>query len=620
MKARLLPLFIAALLFSLNARPSGPDAAAQQCTAYFIYPTSGNCTGESVLFTDLSYATVAGYITTWEWNFGDGTPVVIINFPNNPSISHIFAGPSTSFTVTLTITGSLGCTDSEVQVVNLTPTPVANFSFPLTGNCTGQAISFTDLSQTNGGGVIVSWDWNFGDGSFHASNQNPVHAYAAPGAYSVTLIVINTNNCPDTVSKVITISSLPVATITPNGPTTFCQGNTVTLTASLANSYLWSNGATIQSITVSSASSYTVTVSNGNGCSSTSPPTVVTVHPNPVANAGTDQTISFGASTTLYGTASGGTGNFSWHWEPASFLVNANVQNPVTQSLTSSLQFTLTVTDIPNGCMGSDPVLVTVTGGPLSVDASASPGSTCPAQAVQLMAITSGGTGNNTYSWTSNPVGFTANTYNPVVFPFVSTMFYVSVNDGFAIVNDSVSVTVLPLPGVPGTPTGPDTVDLITVISSDYQTTGGTSATSYTWELSPENAGTISGTGTTATVVWSANFLGTATINVKSVNSCGESVWTPGKETYVKNTVTGVADEPYRHEPRIYPNPSTGIIQISLPERSEISLFTTSGMKVGLFTRFTSGSLDLSDYKKGVYLLIIESPGLPVIRRKIVLL
>jgi hypothetical protein len=428
------------------------------------------------------------------------------------------------------------------------------------------------------------------------------------------------NNCPDTVSKVITIDPLPVATITPNGATTFCQGNSVTLTANLANSYLWNNGATTQSITVSTAGTYFVTITNGNGCSATSPPIVVTVHPNPAANAGTDQTIGFGASTTLNGSASGGSGNYSWHWEPAASLVNPNVQNPVTTSLTVSVQFTLTVTDLTNGCTGNDPVLVTVTGGPLSVDATATPNSTCPGDAVQLLAITSGGTGNNTYSWTSNPAGFNSNSYNPVVFPVVPMTFYVSVNDGFTTVNDSVSVTVLPLPGIPETPTGPDTVDLHTVISSDYHTTGGTAASFYTWELAPENAGAISGTGTTGTVAWNSNFLGTAAITVKSMNSCGESTWTPGKETYVTNTVTGIVDETSRPLPLIYPNPSTGKVHVSLASKSTISIFTPTGSLLKSFADFTSGSLDLGEYARGIYILIIESQGQHVFQRKIVLL
>jgi hypothetical protein len=67
------------------------------------------------------------------------------------------------------------------------------------------------------------------------------------------------------------------ATITPSGATTFCQGGSVTLTASSGNSYLWSNGATAQSISVSTSGTFTVTVTS-NGSQSVSAPVTVTVN------------------------------------------------------------------------------------------------------------------------------------------------------------------------------------------------------------------------------------------------------------------------------------------------------------------------------------------------------
>jgi len=69
----------------------------------------------------------------------------------------------------------------------------------------------------------------------------------------------------------------PVPTINASGSTTICAGGSVTLTASAGSSYLWSNGATNQSITVSTAGAYTVTVTNASGCSGTSAATNVTV-------------------------------------------------------------------------------------------------------------------------------------------------------------------------------------------------------------------------------------------------------------------------------------------------------------------------------------------------------
>jgi hypothetical protein len=76
----------------------------------------------------------------------------------------------------------------------------------------------------------------------------------------------------------IAVNGLPTATITAGSATSFCQGGSVVLTASAGSTYLWSNGATTSSITVSASGSYTVTVTNANGCSATSSATVVTVN------------------------------------------------------------------------------------------------------------------------------------------------------------------------------------------------------------------------------------------------------------------------------------------------------------------------------------------------------
>jgi endonuclease/exonuclease/phosphatase family metal-dependent hydrolase len=70
----------------------------------------------------------------------------------------------------------------------------------------------------------------------------------------------------------------PAMTITPQGPTTFCSGGSVVLTASYANQFLWSNGSTAQSITVSNSGNYTVTGTSGNGCTTTSAPVIVTAN------------------------------------------------------------------------------------------------------------------------------------------------------------------------------------------------------------------------------------------------------------------------------------------------------------------------------------------------------
>src|SRR5690606_12894866 len=107
------------------------------------------------------------------------------------------------------------------------------------------------------------------------------------------------NGCtsaPSTATTV-TVNPLPATpTITVGGSTTFCQGGFVTLTAPPSNSYLWSGGAgTSQSINVTTSGSYTVQVTNTNGCTSLpSAPVIVVVNPLPAA-----PTITASGSTTF---------------------------------------------------------------------------------------------------------------------------------------------------------------------------------------------------------------------------------------------------------------------------------------------------------------------------------
>ncbi len=98
--------------------------------------------------------------------------------------------------------------------------------------------------------------------------------------------------------------TLPV--VTASGSTTFCQGGSVSLTASSATNYLWSNGATTQSITVSQSGSYSVTVNTGTSCVSTSAPTTVTVSQIPVTATATPANICAGEAVQLGASATGG--------------------------------------------------------------------------------------------------------------------------------------------------------------------------------------------------------------------------------------------------------------------------------------------------------------------------
>ncbi len=103
---------------------------------------------------------------------------------------------------------------------------------------------------------------------------------SAAGSYSFDAYTVlsgdgNTANNAMATTHVTVLAS-PVVSISPEGPLSVCNGNTVTLTANSSSSYLWSTGATTQSIVVTTSGNYTVTITGANGCTASSAPVTVT--------------------------------------------------------------------------------------------------------------------------------------------------------------------------------------------------------------------------------------------------------------------------------------------------------------------------------------------------------
>lgn len=219
----------------------------------------------------------------------------------------------------------------------------------------------------------------------------------------------------------------------------------------------------------------------------------VVIHSSPVADAGTDKLIPFGTNTTLQGTASGGSGNYSWHWEPAALLVDPNVPNPTTVELSETADFTLTVTDLDNLCQDSDVITVTIIGGPLGVQLSADAMSVCRGASTLINAQVGGGSGTYSYTWSSDPPGFSSNLEDITVQPQVTTTYTLVTSDGFSTLTRSITISVYPDPvayaGSPQTiPYGTST------LLTGYATTGVPPIT-YSWSppgmlLSPAQSNT----------------------------------------------------------------------------------------------------------------------------------
>lgn len=235
------------------------------------------------------------------------TPPEVLWSSSKPTIATIDqTGMATGLSPgTATITASSGTISGSTTLTAACtlPTAVASGTAAI---CQG---SSTPLSGSGG----VSCSWSPGTGLDHPASCTPNASPVSTMIY--TLTVTDANNCVSTNNPtvIVTVNPLPAATITAGGPTTFCTGGSVTLTANAASSYRWSTSASTQSIVVSASGSYSVTVTDANGCSATSAPTTVTVNPLPDSTITAPATVcpgSTGNTASVPDTGAGAT--YSW--------------------------------------------------------------------------------------------------------------------------------------------------------------------------------------------------------------------------------------------------------------------------------------------------------------------
>ncbi len=166
----------------------------------------------------------------------------------------------------------------------------------------------------------------------------------ASDTYTVT--VTDGNGCSSATSQAVTVNPLPTPTILPSGPTTFCEGGSVTLDAGVFSSYVCSTTIT-NGTPVTASGTYTVTVTDGNGCSSaTSQAVTVNALPTPTIVPSGSTTFCEGGSVTL------DAGVFSSY-------VCGTTDVTETILVTASGTYPVTVTD-GNGCSSATSQAVTV--------------------------------------------------------------------------------------------------------------------------------------------------------------------------------------------------------------------------------------------------------------------
>ncbi|MBL7112740.1 MAG: hypothetical protein ISS19_12460, partial [Bacteroidales bacterium] len=226
------------VLITVIPPPAKPTATPDDVTTF--------CDGDSVTLTSS-----AG--TTYLWSNSETTQSIVVK---------------TGGSYTVKVFDEYGCespaSDPVDVTVNSLPAKPAVTPDSIVAICNGDSIALTSSAED-------SYNWSTG-----ATSQS-IRVKAA-GDYFVT--VTNVAGCvsPNSDTTTLVVNPLPSKpTVSADGPTTFCQGDSVGLTSTAGTAYIWSDGGTVQSIMIKASGNYSVQVSDVNGCISPASDTVTVV-------------------------------------------------------------------------------------------------------------------------------------------------------------------------------------------------------------------------------------------------------------------------------------------------------------------------------------------------------
>jgi gliding motility-associated-like protein len=283
--------------------------------ASFSTAPSTSCIGNPMIFTDHSVPG-SGAITSWDWDFGDGTTLVTAS--GSATHTYITAG---TYPASLIVTDIHGCTGKIVISVVVNPAPSASFTASPVFSCTPPLlVTFTNTSSASG---TATYFWDFGNGAT-STLPNPTNNYTATGSYLVKLVVTQ-GTCKDSSVKVNFVVIKKIVADFKADTTKVCAGTAVNFTDlsnPLSTSRTWTFGdggtslAPNPSYVYATPGTYTVSLqaTDANGCSDTKTKNaLITVAPNP--KAGFTNTTNISCSVPFKVTFTDTTtGAVSWNW------------------------------------------------------------------------------------------------------------------------------------------------------------------------------------------------------------------------------------------------------------------------------------------------------------------
>jgi len=424
---------VASTSYKIRVQQSGTTST--NSVAFSIYPlptaVSGNattiCTGAS---TTIGASAVSGNTYSWV-----SAPSGFSSTLANPTTS-----PTTTTTYTITIDSSTGCLASKPVIVTVNPTvaPAAYTGSPGT-ICSGTSYAI--------GGAPVggnTYSWTSTPSGFSSALSTVTVNPTTTTTYTLTETA---GTCNNSNSVVVSVNPAPAANA--GSSSGICNNGasaSIGATSVADDTYSWvsspsgftstaSSGTVSPTITTTYTLTETITTT---GCTKSNQ-NVVTVNPLPAANVGSITAVCTGSSINLGATATVGN-TYAWVSTPSGFT--STVSNP-SVGPTAVTTYSLTETVTSTGCTSANSVTISINALP-----NANAGSNTSITTGSSTSIGATAVNGDTYSWLSNPSGYTSMVSNPSVDPVSTTTYTLTetITATGCTKSNQVIITVNPLP------------------------------------------------------------------------------------------------------------------------------------------------------------------------------
>lgn len=407
--------------YTLPGTGACPDASATlQVTV--IVPSAQAAGDNTICVGDTTQLVNTGNVA-WTWSPGTGI--------SDTSVPDPYFYPESTTVYTLTVTDANGCTATGTVEVTVNAPPIADAG-PDAVVCANSAVP---IGGAPTGPAGSTFQWSPDAGLDDATAANPTASPQADITY--TVLVTDANGCAAIDNVAVTV--LPPPTVDAGPDVTACNGGSVQLNATGTGTFNWSppDGLSATDIpdpvaSPSVATIYTVTVTDGNGCSA-SDQVSVSIAGLPTVDAGPDLYLCPGFGVQLQGNGSG-----TPSWSPAGTVNDPGTFDPEASPLTNTT-YTLTITD-GNGCAASDETTVTVSDDP-PVDAGVDQ-SDCAGQPVTIGGSPTTTVPGATVVWSPSTGIDDPTAFNPNAAPQTTTTYTVTVTSDTCTGQDMVTVSI----------------------------------------------------------------------------------------------------------------------------------------------------------------------------------